>query len=455
MGSLSGRLLLAVSLLLTVFFGITIVLLDSAFRASAEEAIRDRLDVQLIVLLAAAEPTATEPPSLLIADALPEARFETPGSGLYGQISDGRGQGLWRSPSAVGSGLQGIAPVAAGARRFARTVTADGVEVFALSLGVVWEFADDLETAFVFTAAEHLEPFEHEVDGFRRALFGWFALLMVMLLVGQGVALRLLLRPLRRVQEEIASIEQGQTGALGADYPRELQGVTANLNALIAGERERLARYRDTLGNLAHSLKTPLAVMRNAVASNDASPQVMQEQLDHMQQMVGYQLQRAAAWGGTSLGAKPIEVAPVAERLRRSLSKVYASKALELDLSIDAQAVFFGDEGDLMEVLGNLLDNACKWCDHAVSLRVQVVPVSSERRRPGLHLFVADDGPGIDPAQAEQLTERGVRADERVDGHGIGLNIVREIVNLYGGRLSIGRSQALGGAQVEVLFHAQ
>ncbi|MEM9386810.1 MAG: ATP-binding protein [Pseudomonadota bacterium] len=455
MGSLSGRLLLAVSLLLTVFFGITIVLLDSAFRASAEEAIRDRLDVQLIVLLAAAEPTATDPPSLLIADALPEARFETPGSGLYGQISDRRGQALWRSPSAIGSGLQGVEPLVAGGRRFARTMTADGVDVFALSLGVVWEFADDLETAFVFTAAEHLEPFRHEVDGFRRALFGWFALLMVFLLVGQGVALRLLLRPLRRVQEEIVRIEQGRSSELGDDYPRELQGVTANLNALIAGERERLARYRDTLGNLAHSLKTPLAVMRNAVANDEASPQVMEEQLDHMQQMVGYQLQRAAAWGAASLGAKPIDVAPIAERLQRSLAKVYASKDVALVVTVPAEAAFFGDEGDLMEVLGNLLDNACKWCARRVSLSVEVIPVSAQRRRPGVRLRVEDDGPGIDPAQAEQLTERGVRADERVAGHGIGLNIVREIINLYGGQLRIDRSVSLGGAQVEAVFDVE
>ncbi|MEO0974066.1 MAG: ATP-binding protein, partial [Pseudomonadota bacterium] len=418
MRSLSGRLLLAVSLLLAVFFGITIVLLDSAFRASAEQAIRDRLDVQLVVLLAGAEPTASQPPSLLIADALPEARFETPGSGLYGQITDAMGATLWRSPSAVGSGIGQIASLGAGERRFVRTQTLDGEEVFALSLGVVWEFVDDQGTSFVFTAAEHLRPFQREVDGFRQALFGWFALLMVLLLAGQAVALRLLLRPLRRVQEEIASIEQGETASLSADYPRELHGVTANLNALIAGERERLSRYRDTLGNLAHSLKTPLAVMRNAVgADGEGTPQVLQEQLDHMQQMVSYQLQRAAAWGATSLGAKPVPVAPVAQRLQRSLVKVYAEKDVRLEAEVDEDAVFFGDEGDLMEVLGNLLDNGCKWCESSVVLQVRSVPVDQERRRRGVRLIVADDGPGIDPEQAERLTERGVRADERVAGN--------------------------------------
>lgn len=453
MGSLSGRLLLAVSLLLAVFFGITIVLLDRAFRISAETAIRDRLDVQLRVLLAAAEPTDAQPPSLDIADPLPEARFETPGSGLYGQIEAPGGATVWRSPSAVGAGIEGLPRPPPGERRFFRTETLNEEEVFALTLGLEYEFPTGELQPFSFTVAEFMVPFRDEVAGFRRALFGWFALLTIALLASQALLLRLLLRPLRRVQAEIAAIEQGRCQALGEDYPRELRGVTGNLNALLAAERERLARYRDTLGNLAHSLKTPMAVIRNAVSgqADEATP-VVREQLDHMQRIVAYQLQRAAAWGATSLGVRPVAVRPLAERLLRSLEKVYAGRGLRFAVDISPGADFFGDEGDLMEVLGNLLDNACKWSRGRVHLRVRPLAAPSGRRRPGLVIEVADDGPGIEAAQAERLTERGVRADERVDGHGIGLHIVREIAQLYGGDLRIGASTVLGGARVEVRF---
>jgi two-component system sensor histidine kinase PhoQ len=451
--SLSGRLLIAVSLLLTLFFGITIVLLDSAFRRSAESAIRDRLDVQLIVLLAGAEPDAGNG-VLSIPQALPEARFETPGSGLYGQINNDQGALLWRSPSAVGAALTDVPRLAPGERRFERALTPNGEPVFALSLGVAWEFADGALGGFVFTAAEHLAPYRREVAGFRNALFGWFALLTVLLLSAMAVLLRALLQPLRRVEEEIVDVEQGRAGELGQDYPRELQGVTANLNALLDGERSRLARYRDTLGNLAHSLKTPLAVMRNAIGTEPRSAQseVLNEQLEHMQDMVSYQLQRAAAWGATTLGHKPVAVAPVVNRIGDSLAKVHADKPVVLEVSIPEEATFYGDEGDLMEVLGNLMDNAWKWCERRVQVRVRQIEVP-DKRRAALEVQVDDDGPGIDPRQAARLTERGTRADELVDGHGIGLNIVRELVNLYGGVLQIERG-ALGGACICVRFDA-
>jgi two-component system sensor histidine kinase PhoQ len=275
----------------------------------------------------------------------------------------------------------------------------------------------------------------------------------VALLSGQAVLLRVLLRPLRRVEAEIADVEQGRAAALGQDYPRELQGVTANLNALLTGERERLARYRDTLGNLAHSLKTPLAVMRNAIEDRSADPRpTVAGQLDLMQRIVGYQLQRAAAFGATTLGREPVPVAPVVNRLAESLAKVYAGRDVMVTVDVPADTRFFGDEGDLMEVLGNLMDNAWKWCRKTVRVTARSQPAPG-KRRPALRLCVEDDGKGVDPALAATLTERGVRADERVDGHGIGLNIVREIVNLYGGRLEVGRSE-LGGACLSVEFDA-
>jgi two-component system sensor histidine kinase PhoQ len=451
--SLSGRLLAAVSLLLLLFFGITILLLESAFRTSAAEAIRDRLDIQLTMLVAAAEPAPGQVGVLVMGDDLAEPRFGLPASGLYGQVSDTRGRLVWQSASTIGGNRVDPPHLSAGEREFARQVTHAGEAVFVASLGVYWERDDSQRDDFVFTVAEHLAPFLAEVRGFRHALFGWFAVLTILLLSAQALLLRHVLRPLRQVEREIIAIEQGNESRLRDGYPRELQGVTGNLNALLAGERDRLARYRNTLGNLAHSLKTPLAVMRSSLKEGKAlDAAVLQEQVEDMQQLVTYQLQRAAAMGATTLGQPPVSVAPLVNRLRASLTKVYADKHLSVTVEIAASTQFIGDEGDLMEVLGNLMDNACKWATSRVVIKVSATPVA-DRRRPSLRVLVEDDGPGIPAQTATALLERGARADERVDGSGLGLDVVREIVHLYGGELGFDRS-SLGGAAVEVVFLA-
>ncbi len=466
MYSLSARLLLSVSALLLVFFGATIFLLDTVFRDTAEQAIEDRLYVQLIVLLAEAEAVGDER-TLTIAQSLPEARFETPGSGLYGVIHDAGGTPIWRSPSSVGRDLPSVRIQPSGGTAFER-IQMNQEALFSLSLGVEWEFDDSAIIPFVFTAAEDLTPYAAQVARFRRQLFGWFAALIIMLISGQALLVRWVLQPLHQVEEEIVAVEQGQRARLGNDYPRELQGVTSNLNGLLNAERERLARYRDTLGNLAHSLKTPLAVIRTAVDAHTARAptsgqaaapgqaevaSAVREQVQRMQDIVAYQLQRAAAWGATSLGQAPVPVLPVVEQLVRSLEKVYAERALEYTVEVQEGACFYGEQGDLMEMLGNLMDNASKWAKGHVHIQAQ--RLAGERsRRDGLRMQVSDDGTGIAEHDVSRLTERGVRADERVAGHGIGLNIVREIIGLYDGQLLIGRA-ASGGAQIAIEFPAR
>ena len=450
MQSLSARLLLAVSLLLLVFFGITIFLLDLAFRDAAERAIHDQLEVQLIVLLAAAD--VNDNGQLAMPEVLPEARFSTPGSGLYGEITDPAGARLWRSPSLVGSSLPESATLAPGRTAFERAATASGEPVFTMAMLVNFDLAGSQTTPLVFTAAESLAPYRSEIARFRRQLFGWFAALTVVLLGAQAALMRVLLQPLRRVEHEIAEVELGQRAELGRGYPAELRGVTANLNTLIAGDRARLDRYRHTLGNLAHSLKTPLAVMRSSL-EQDADRALLGTQVERMNEIVGYQLQRAAAWGGgVTLGRAPIEVAAVVRKLVGALQKVYADKHVRYGEEIDASARFYGEEGDLMELAGNLLDNAFKWCNGRVTLRAAPLAEAATRRA-GLQLIVEDDGPGIAQAQRERVLERGARADERTPGHGIGLAVVHDIVRLHGGALEIARSE-LGGARVEVRLPA-
>ena len=380
-------------------------------------------------------------------ETLPEARFSNPESGLYGEIATPGGERLWRSPSLVGRGLHPIALPEPGRTQFERTTTSDAEPVFAIAMLVDFQLNDARTTPLVFTVAESLAPFSEEVGHFRSQLFGWFAGLTVVLLAAQAWLMRVVLRPLRRVEREIVEIEEGARSELGCGYPAELHGVTENLNALIAGERARLERYRNTLGNLAHSLKTPLAVMQSSLERGDPDAETLHPQVERMSDIVGYQLQRAAGVGrrrdarpradrGRARG--PLDRGCVAE------GSTFTSRWWPRSRWRRARASS-AEEGDLMELAGNLLDNAFKWCRGRVVLRAAPL-TSAGQRRAGLWLTVEDDGPGIDEAQRERVLERGVRADERTPGHGIGLAVVHDIVRLHGGELSITRSELAGRA---------
>jgi two-component system sensor histidine kinase PhoQ len=443
--SLSARLFVAVTLLLLVFFGLTIFILDLAFRDAVERGIRDRLEVQLYGLLGAVE--VGEDGAVTMPEDLPEARYATPGSGLFGEITRPDGERVWRSASLVGSGLPPGSALGPGESRFELVRTIDGEPVFAFAMRVDFDAGASTQP-LVFSVAEDLAPFEDEVGHFRGRLFGWFALLTIALLAVQGLVMRTLLQPLRRVEREIAEVEAGQRATLGGGYPTELRGVTENLNALIGSERGRLDRYRTTLGNLAHSLKTPLAVMRTTL-QRDRDASVLSDQVERMHEIVSYQLQRAAAWGGgTTLGSARKDVARVVAEVGDALKKVYAEKRVVFSADVAHEAHYQGEEGDLMEIVGNLLDNAFKWCRSRVVVHATPLQASGQRRQ-GLRLVVEDDGPGIDERDRARVLERGVRADERTPGHGIGLAVVADIVRLHGGELAIGRSR-LGGASVEL-----
>ncbi|MBC7983198.1 MAG: hypothetical protein H7Y02_05015, partial [Candidatus Obscuribacterales bacterium] len=361
--SLSTRLLASVSVLLLLFFGVTIFALDFVFTNASLNAIRTRLEVHVFGLISASD----EKPSgkLLPGESLAEARFNNPGSGLYGQIarSDGKGptEILWTSSSMTGVSLDLSGRLEPGKRVFRQFRLADGSDVLALSLGFQWEFANRRNRAFVFSVAENLEPFNAELQSFRKQLFAWFGGLMLLLLGALAVLFRWVLQPVRKVEREIEAIEAGRLAEFGSGYPRELVGITTNMNALLRSEHERLARYRNTLGNLAHSLKTPLAVIRNLITTPELraveNARQLDTQVERMDDIVRYQLKRAAMSGGTSLGNAPIQVSAALEPLRAALRKVYTNKDLSIEFSIDARAYFSGDQGDLMEIAGNLLDN--------------------------------------------------------------------------------------------------
>jgi two-component system sensor histidine kinase PhoQ len=262
--------------------------------------------------------------------------------------------------------------------------------------------------------------------------------------------MRKVLRPLRQVETEISEIEEGSRSSLSEEYPTELQGVARNMNILIGSERARSDRYRLTLDNLAHSLKTPLAAIR-ALLNERGKPGFedrANEQIDRMDEIVRYQLRKPAAPATERLVLAKVDVGAELDRLVDGLRKVYCEKNPNIDIEVDDSVRFRGDTGDFLELAGNLVDNACKWCDSTVSIRITVAD-SAAGKSGGMVMVVADDGPGIPPDAADALLQRGTRLDESTPGHGIGLAIVQDIARSYGGDLTIARSD-LGGAEITV-----
>lgn len=449
MSSLSARLLVSVSVLLLVFFGATIVVLDTAFISAGEAAREEILDGYLMQLLADAEPAPGE--ELRLPPDLVEPRFNTLGSGLYAELVRGDGSNVWQSRSALGMDLPDSPVPEPGDEAFGREQLPDGTPLLTLSLAVEWEFADGSLKPYVFRVYESLGAFNAQVASFRRQLFGWFAAVAAFMLLAIALLMRRLLAPLRQIESEIGEVEEGGRASLSESLPTELSGVARNMNLLIDSERARLNRYRHTLDNLAHSLKTPLAAVRAVLDDSDGESmrQRINDQVERMDEIVRYQLRKPAA-ARDALGLAPVPVGEEVHKLVAGLAKVYREKAPEFDLQIDPDVRFRGDAGDFLELAGNLLDNACKWCRRRVRLKVEPAQAGGSRAS-GLHLLVEDDGPGIPADAADRLLVRGMRLDESTPGHGIGLSIVRDVARAYGGDLRIGRS-ALGGAAIDVLI---
>jgi len=453
--SLNARLTLAASLVLVAFLGLTGLALERAFRNAGLAAVQDRLQGQVYTLLAAAELRADG--RLLMPEALPDGRLASPDSGLYARVVDSAGAVLWQSPSVLGLRIPYPPTLADGVAAFAPVTASDGRPLYALSFSVQWETGADSSLRVSFEVAETRDILASQLSHFRRSLWGWLAAAAAALLLVQGLVMRFGLAPLRRVASELADIESGRRQQLSARYPRELTTLTEGINAFIESGRGRLERSRHALAELAHSLKTPLAVLRTLLdrgAGMEETRKTLAEQTTRMHRTIDYQLQRAAASGPTPL-APAVDIPTLVARLQDSLAKVYAHKNLDLQVAVQADIRFHGDEGDLMEILGNLLDNACKWAGKQIRLNISRVGEGqdekmSDEESAALLVQVDDDGPGIPADKVDAVLGRGVRADVSTPGHGIGLAVVRDmVVEVYAGQVTIGASP-LGGAAVSI-----
>ncbi|VVO07797.1 Adaptive-response sensory-kinase SasA [Pseudomonas fluorescens] len=272
-------------------------------------------------------------------------------------------------------------------------------------------------------------------------VLGMAALLLILLL--QRVTVRRALRPLETAREQIAQLQQGQRSQLDTQVPVELEPLVAQINHLLAHTEDSLKRSRNALGNLGHALKTPLAVLLSVASSEQLKDQpqlakLLREQLQQVQQRLNRELNRARLAGETLPGAL-FDCDSELPGLLATLNMIHGEH-LDLSYHVRPGLQLPWDREDLLELLGNLLDNACKWADAEVRVSIDEAPHSFQLR-------VEDDGPGIPEAQRSQVFSRGTRLDEQTDGHGLGLGIVRDIVEVWGGTMQLHESE-FGGLKV-------
>jgi len=258
---------------------------------------------------------------------------------------------------------------------------------------------------------------------------------------------RTALAPLRELRRRLGEVERGSSSQVGGGYPREVQDVVNDLNRLLAHQAQSVSRAQAKAGDLAHGLKTPLAILvheaeRVAGLGHADLAQSIQEQIERMRRQIEYHLAHARAAAAAATPTARASVADSAQSLARTLRRLYASRGLTIDVDVSADLVVRCQREDLDEMLGNLLDNACKWA------RTKVVVGATAS---GAHVLVTveDDGSGIEPAMREAVLQRGVRADEASPGSGFGLAIVRDLADVYAGTVSLG-SSTRGGLRVEL-----
>ncbi|HXF90165.1 MAG TPA: sensor histidine kinase [Xanthobacteraceae bacterium] len=450
--SLALRLFLTASFWIVVILLVTGLVLSSLYRQAVERAFDHRLDSYLRTLVA---DLASPEDNDRFPQSLGEPLFSLPLSGWYWQVTRldtqkpevRSSRSLWdgnlpRIEASEGTVMRGgtrvgyvPGPEAQKLRQIERTIDlgADGRYFLAVA-GDAFEIDD-------------------EVASFNTALITTFAILGVVLLLTTMFQVRFGLAPLKRISESLAAIRAGTAERLEGKFPVEIEPLARETNALIESNREIVERARTHVGNLAHALKTPLSVMLNEAAARPDDPLAskVREQVDVMRDQVARHLERARLAARTAVMGSITDVVPVIQSIARTMEKTYHAKNLAIALELPPEARFRGERADLEEMVGNLVDNACKWASSRVSIEVELERPAPDRN--AVRIVVDDDGPGLTPAERAQVARRGKRLDESKPGSGLGLSIVLETASLYGGNLHLG-SSPIGGLRAELTLPA-
>jgi len=453
--SLAFRLFLWATGLTVVILIVTGVALSSIYRHAVERAFDRRLDVYLRTLVA--DVASPEEGADKFPQSIGEPLFELPLSGWYWQVTrlDTAKPEVHSSRSLWDSNLPRLpdsaVDAASGGYRKGYAPGPEDVRLRLVERNI--DLGDD--GRYLIQVAGDASEIETEMTSFDRTIGGIFTALTVALLLTTALQVRFGLSPLKRISASLAGIRSGRVERLEGEFPVEIASLARETNALIEANREIVERARTHVGNLAHALKTPLSVLVNEAAARPADPlaQKVLEQTDIMRDQVTRQLERArlAARSAAVVGTL-IEVPPVVTALARTMEKLHRQRYIAIALDVPAQARFRGEQQDLEEMVGNLVDNACKWAQSRVAVEVIAnEPASDGKGR--VRIIVDDDGPGLSAAEREQVARRGRRLDETKPGSGLGLSIVVDLASLYGGVLTLGTAP-IGGLRAELALPA-
>lgn len=414
-------------------------LLTDLYSRALDTSLSDTLDFH-VETLAGALLEAGDPSSPDIA--LSDPRFERPRSGWYWAIRDADGTLYNLSTSVVGIDLPVITGAFDGGRRSAILD-----DVFGTRMRVVERTVTLAPESYQIVVTGNLSEILDLVGNFRGQAFIVLGAVGVMLAIMSAIVARFAMRPIDRLSAAIESVREGESVTVTGTYPREIAPLAEEVNELLRSNAQIIERARNQVGNLAHGLKTPIAVLRNEAANKKgALADVVVSETEKMSTMVATYLERARLAARTSVVGKKADPTMVMLRLTRVMRKINPDCTIAFQRPDASLPWFRGDEADLEEMAGNLLDNACKWSKGQVGVRLD-----AERSNSGTMLLIRidDNGPGLSEADAEKVLRRGVRLDEKTPGSGLGLDIVKELVDVYGGSLALKRS-ALGGLLVEL-----
>ncbi len=452
--SIRRRFLFGCFILLPLFLSLLGVVLDNIHQQSLIRTAHASLQLHLHTLIAEAEPELTDMSvngQRLVQVRMPEQLIDpdlnSTVSDLQGFIFGVPDQLLWQSRSAAINTLtKHLTPSTSEPGEIIYSVIEPNPAPFGFfvaSLSTVFEMAAQ-EVRLTFVIAKSQKNTTLEMRAYRQSLalalslIGFILAGSLLLIVTWG------LRPLTQLAEDITRLERGAIDHMASDYPTELHKVTHNLNQLIISEANQRERYRNTLSDLAHSLKTPLAVSQGLLSElpdTDTAGRELEEQITRMNQIIQYQLQRATSVQPT-LGKQQTPLKAVVDRLVSAMQKVYYEKHMSADIQLDETIHAPMETRDLTEILGNLVDNAFKYGDR----QVRITHTSHDEH---WRLDIENDGRPVPGHLKAEILKRGARADTALSGQGIGLAVVTDIVSSYGGAIEVTDS-ALGGAKVSV-----
>ncbi|MGA8134610.1 ATP-binding protein [Pseudomonas gingeri] len=445
--SLRVRLMLAATILAILFMLALLPAMQGAFSLALQDSIEQRLASDVTTLISAAR---IEKQKLQMPDLLPDERFNLPDSRLLGYIFDRDGRLVWRSRATQEEHINYRPRYDGRGNEFAKIREDNGNEFFVYDVEV--KLLGGKSAAYSFVALQPMREYNMTLAGLREKLYLGFGAALSVLLALLWLGLTWGLRALRRLSQELDQIENGELESLSEEHPRELLRLTGSLNRLLRSEREQRSRYRDSLDDLAHSLKTPLAVLQGVSEGMAQRPQdrdqarVLQSQIERMNQQISYQLQRASL-RKSGLVRHQVELRPVLDSLCSTLDKVYRDKQVVVAIDVPQFSHVPIEQGALLELLGNLLENAYRLC-------LGKVRVSLRRGLQGIEVYVEDDGPGVPPDQRARVLQRGERLDRQHPGQGIGLAVVQDIIQSYDAEMTLGDS-TLGGASFRIHFPPQ